>query len=292
MQASALFSFGFDKIAGLRGTDSNRLFSSTLYPPSVVLSIIAKDLLCSLRFVRCFSLTLLCYEIDHALEGEAIETSIVDGHERGNVRRRHLRETNSNSPKDSRAEGQRRLAKEVSDDAHARDPDAEDKSQDVRLLNKYLMASTAEKETFHERGIRRLSSEEVQMPSGRILADSTTIDVMVLYTEASMINSEEAGGTLMTTAQMESTISLSYAGVNDAFTDSGITASINVVHTAKVSKRLFSSAMLGVQPFTNFQMCQDELRDQHQTDHLSPNFLHAHSHIHTLHFSPKIFRIR
>lgn len=160
----------------------------------------------------------------------------MDGNERGNVRRRHLRENNSNSAKDSRAEGQRRLAREVSDAARTRDPDAEEKSQDVRLLNKYLMASTAEKEAFHERGVRRLSSEEVQMPSGRVLVDSKTIDVMVLYTEASMIHSKEADGTLMTTAQMESTISLSYAGVNDAFEDSGIEASINVVHTAKVSK--------------------------------------------------------
>jgi len=187
-------------------------------------------------------LALLFVEIDHALEGEANETSIVDGHERGNVRRRHLRENKSNrSTKYSWAEGQRRLAREVSDAARARDdPGAEAKSQDVRLLNKYLMASTAEQEAFHEMGVRRLSSEEVQMPSGRILTDSNTIDVMVLYTEASMIKSKKAGEKLMTTKQMETHITNEYAGVNDVFTDSGISASIRVVHMAKVRKPVCS----------------------------------------------------
>jgi len=103
-----------------------------------------------------------------------------------------------------------------------------------------LMASTAEQEAFHEMGVRRLSSEEVQMPSGRILTDSNTIDVMVLYTEASMIKSKKAGEKLMTTKQMETHITNEYAGVNDVFTDSGISASIRVVHMAKVRKPVCS----------------------------------------------------
>ena len=191
----------------------------------------------------------------------------MDGHEDGSVRRRNLRETNSTSKNSrreyaagtttaiprtrssKRAEGRRRLAREVSEGARVRDPDAEDKNEDVRLLNKYLVADLAEQEVFHERGIRRLSSDEVQMPSGRVLATSTTIDVMVVYTEASMIHSNQARGTLMTTSQMDATIGLSYAGVNDAFKDSGIEASINIVHTAKVSNPFRSSA--GSTCFTN-----------------------------------------
>ncbi|CAM9605666.1 unnamed protein product, partial [Ectocarpus fasciculatus] len=132
-------------------------------------------------------------------------------------------------------EQRRRLAMEVSEGMEAkraRDPDIDAKDEDVRLLNEYLVASAPEQEVFHERGVRRLSSAEVQMPSGRVLTATTEIDVMVLYTAAAMISSGTAG-TLLTNQQMETEIITAYATANDALADSGISATLNVVHIAQ-----------------------------------------------------------
>lgn len=119
--------------------------------------------------------------------------------------------------------------------ARTRDPDAGAKDEDLRLLNEYLAASPSEQEVFHERGVRRLSSEEkLMMPSGRVLASSETIDVMVLYTKAAMVSSG-ADATLMTAKQMETDIITAFAVANDALADSGIAAALNVVHMEQAS---------------------------------------------------------
>lgn len=55
---------------------------------------------------------------------------------------------------------------------------------------------------------------------------------MVLYTQAAMISSGTAG-TLLTNQQMETEIITAYATANDALADSGISATINVVHVAE-----------------------------------------------------------
>lgn len=47
-------------------------------------------------------------------------------------------------------------------------------------IQEYLVASPPEQEAFHGRGVRRLSSAEVQMPSGRILAASTDVSARLL----------------------------------------------------------------------------------------------------------------
>lgn len=241
------------------------------------------------RSIPCSTVTSapFCYEIEHAAEAEAVETSIVDGKEEqqdngkdaaggaaypssrnlpfgeedlnqgrdaeGNNRRRNLRKNIDNYGENSRrrhsegtpgpsarsrrmAEEHRRLEREVSEGMEAariRDPDVDAKDEDLRLLGKYMAASPPEQDAFHERGVRRLSSEKMQMPSGRILTSSVTIDVMVLYTSASMVSS--GTGTLMTETQMETDIIAAFAGANDAFVDSGIDAVLNVVHMEKVS---------------------------------------------------------
>lgn len=184
----------------------------------------------------------------------------------GNNRRRHLRKnsdnnsdynSNSNGKKNSRhrryregstspaarrsrrraaAEGHRRLEREVSEGMEAariRDPDVDAKDEDLRLLGEYLAAGPPEQEAFHERGVRRLSSEETQMPSGRVLASSTTIDVMVLYTADAMVSSGK--GTLLTDDRMETEIDAHFATANDALADSGIDAIINLVHVQQAS---------------------------------------------------------
>lgn len=56
---------------------------------------------------------------------------------------------------------------------------------------------------------------------------------MVLYTDASMVRS--SGKTLKTEQQMETEIITAYAEANDALADSGISATVNVVHTARAS---------------------------------------------------------
>lgn len=43
------------------------------------------------------------------------------------------------------------------------------------FLQEYQSSAPHEKEAFHESGLRRLSDEEVSMPSGRILQDSNTV---------------------------------------------------------------------------------------------------------------------
>lgn len=136
------------------------------------------------------------------------------------------------------AEEHRRLEREVSEGmatAHIRNPDVDAKDEDVRLLGHYLAASPPEREAFHERGVRRLSSGETLMPSGRVLTSSTTIDVMVLYTGAAMVAS--GTGTLMTEDQMETDIAAAFATANDALVDSGIEATLNVVHMQQASER-------------------------------------------------------
>lgn len=167
----------------------------------------------------------------------------------GNNQHRHLRKKFDSNSKISRrrdsegaaspttrsrrmAEGHRRLAREVSEGMEAariRDPDLDAKDEDVRLLSKYLVAGPPEREVFHERGVRRLSSEEMQMPSGRILTSSTTIDVMVLYTTA-------ANKMLLSPDQMKAKITSDYATANDALADSGIAATLKVVHTEEASR--------------------------------------------------------
>ena len=42
-------------------------------------------------------------------------------------------------------------------------------------VQEYLAASDLEKKAFHERGLRHLGDDDVQMPSGRILTASTTV---------------------------------------------------------------------------------------------------------------------
>lgn len=143
------------------------------------------------------------------------------------------------------AEGQRRLEREVSEGmeaARVRDPDADAKDEDVRLLSKYLVASPPEQEEFHTRGVRRLSSEQMQMPSGRVLASSTTIDVMVLYTKSSMVSSG-TDDSLMTADQMETEITAAFATANDALADSGISASLNLVHMEQASIAAFADSV-------------------------------------------------
>lgn len=61
------------------------------------------------------------------------------------------------------------------------------------------------------------------------------IDVMVLYTEASLVKSATAGSALTTEQQMVTEILTSYAEANDALADSGISATVNVVHIAQAS---------------------------------------------------------
>lgn len=56
---------------------------------------------------------------------------------------------------------------------------------------------------------------------------------MVLYTSAAMISST-AASTLLTESQMESEINNAYGIANDAFIDSDIDASLNIVHVQKV----------------------------------------------------------
>eukprot|EP00752_Nemacystus_decipiens_P011073 g9837.t1 len=134
-------------------------------------------------------------------------------------------------------EGQRRLEREVSEGMEAarlRNPDVDAKDQDLRLLSEYLAASPPEREEFHERGVRRLTSEETEMPSGRVLTSSTTIDVMVLYTRAAMVSS--GTDTLLTEAQMETEIITHFATANDALADSGIDAVLNLVHVQQASR--------------------------------------------------------
>ena len=43
------------------------------------------------------------------------------------------------------------------------------------LVQEYLAAPDHEKKAFHERGLRHVGAEDVQMPSGRILTASTTV---------------------------------------------------------------------------------------------------------------------
>lgn len=43
------------------------------------------------------------------------------------------------------------------------------------VVQEYLLASPHEQETFHNKGLRRLNSEEVVMPSGRVLATTNTV---------------------------------------------------------------------------------------------------------------------
>ncbi|CAM9661323.1 unnamed protein product [Scytosiphon promiscuus] len=162
----------------------------------------------------------------------------------------HQRQPTSDSRRGNRrprrrtTEVHRRLAREVSEGieaARARDPDVDAKDEDVRLLSEYLEASQPEQEAFHGRGVRRLSSAEVQMPSGRILTASMNIDVMVLYTAASLVKSS-ANSALMTEQQMETEIITAYAEANDALADSGISATVNIVHIARASVAFVESS--------------------------------------------------
>ncbi|CAM9964766.1 unnamed protein product, partial [Ectocarpus sp. 12 AP-2014] len=218
----------------------------------------------------------------------------ADGNLRRSRSRRHLRKQTSSDDNDgttgnkydggsSRSEGKgqtsksrrgarrsrktsevqrRRLAMEVSEGMEAkraRDPDIDAKDEDVRLLNEYLVASAPEQEVFHERGVRRLSSAEVQMPSGRVLTATTEIDVMVLYTPAAMISSGTAG-TLLTNQQMETEIITAYATANDALADSGISAAINVVHQADFVEGLDMNSDLSY-------IAKDEIFDSLRTEY-------------------------
>eukprot|EP00904_Undaria_pinnatifida_P009471 jgi/Undpi1/5654/HiC_scaffold_2.g00928.m1 len=168
-------------------------------------------------------------------EGEEPEESFY-----GSSNNRMLRAT---PEKSVRREGgylsdaHRRLAQEVSEGieaAYDRDPDIRAKSEDVRLLNEYLAAPDHEKKAFHERGLRHVGAEDVQMPSGRILTASTTIDVLVLYTKASLAASNSGEGALMSADQMETSIITAYEWANQALADSGIDATLNVVHMAQI----------------------------------------------------------
>ncbi|CAM9303356.1 unnamed protein product, partial [Hapterophycus canaliculatus] len=167
---------------------------------------------------------------DSGDSGDGSDSSSGSYHVQASTSRRGTRRSRSRT-----TEVHRRLAREVSkgmEAARARDPDVDAKDEDVRLLSEYLQASQPEQEAFHGRGVRRLSSAEVQMPSGRILAASTDIDVMVLYTDASLVTSS-GNAVLMTEEQMETEITTYYAEANDALADSGISATVNVVHMAK-----------------------------------------------------------
>ncbi|CAM9749076.1 unnamed protein product, partial [Laminaria digitata] len=97
----------------------------------------------------------------------------------------------------------------------------------------YLAAPEHEKKAFHERGLRHLGAEDVQMPSGRVLTASTTIDVLVVYTKASMVASSADEPALITADQMETNIITSYEWANQALADSGVDATLNVVHMAQ-----------------------------------------------------------
>lgn len=192
----------------------------------------------------------------------------------GNDRRRYLRKSSDgdtrNSPQPGRdiegstrpairsrrkktaEEHRRRLEREVSEGMEAariRDPDVDAKDEDVRLLSEYLAASPSEQEEFHERGVRRLGSEETQMPSGRVLTSSTTMDVMVVYTSSAMVSLGTE--TLMSEDLMETVIINAFATANDALADSGIDAVLNLVHMEQASRPcfgFFSPFVAGIGP--------------------------------------------
>eukprot|EP00904_Undaria_pinnatifida_P002945 jgi/Undpi1/12651/HiC_scaffold_6.g02319.m1 len=117
----------------------------------------------------------------------------------------------------------RSLAMEVEEGvavSRSSDPDLLAQDDDLRLLHRYLHAGPNDVEEIHGQGLRRISSEEVAMPSGRILQSSTTIDVMVLYTTKSKSGTDDLDGPTRSNDQMETDIITAYEGANNALKDS------------------------------------------------------------------------
>ncbi|CAM9226026.1 unnamed protein product [Ectocarpus sp. 4 AP-2014] len=114
--------------------------------------------------------------------------------------------------------------------ARLEDPDIDAKDSDIRLLQEYRSVSPEGQEAFHERGLRRLSEDNVVMPGGRVLSSETVIDVLVLYTEKAMLESNSGDGAGRSIAQMESDIATAYQGANNALFASGVNFSVRIVH--------------------------------------------------------------
>ncbi|CAN0470461.1 unnamed protein product, partial [Ectocarpus sp. 8 AP-2014] len=132
----------------------------------------------------------------------------------------------------------RLLAKEAErgiESARLEDPDIDAKDNDIRLLQEYRSASPEGQEAFHERGLRRLSEDNVVMPGGRVLSSETVIDVLVLYTEKAMLESNSGDGAGRSIAQMESDIATAYQGANNALSASGVDFSVRIVHMEQAS---------------------------------------------------------
>ena len=60
------------------------------------------------------------------------------------------------------------------------------------------------------------------------------VDVLVLYTQNAMFDSNALTGAERTSSQMETDIAASYQGANDALASSGVNFVIRVVHMKEV----------------------------------------------------------
>lgn len=69
------------------------------------------------------------------------------------------------------------------------------------------------------------------------------IDVLVLYTSKAMSLSDNARGSINSSAQMESDIVGAYSMANDALTDSGVNVTLNIVHMQHVRNNPATTAM-------------------------------------------------
>ncbi|CAM9482761.1 unnamed protein product [Ectocarpus fasciculatus] len=164
--------------------------------------------------------------------------------------------------------GRRLLAKEAERGiarARLEDPDIDAKDVDIRLLQEYRSASPEGQEAFHERGLRRLSEDNVVMPGGRVLSSETVIDVLVLYTEKAMLESTSGDGAGRTIAQMESDIATAYQGANNALSASGVDFSVRIVHMEQAS---FDESDSIVDDVRAIQKNEDvhKLRDEYGAD--------------------------
>lgn len=64
--------------------------------------------------------------------------------------------------------------------------------------------------------------------------NQTVIDVLVLYTEKAMLESDSGDGAGRSIAQMESDIATAYQGANNALSASGVNFSVRIVHMEQV----------------------------------------------------------
>ena len=135
-------------------------------------------------------------------------------------------------PRDERDSHHRAMRRALAQEAQVtvarnrmRDPEIDSKDSDVALLKAYRAGGA-----LGGSGIRRLSENEVEMPSGRVLEDLPVVDMLVLYTpEAKFAEAER------TSSQMETEIIAAYQHANDGLVASGVGFTIRVVRVEQVA---------------------------------------------------------